>query len=65
MPKIRSHSGAKKRFFVTKRGKVKYKVSGQRHLLIGDSPNKGRKARKMVILNGTETKMIKKLIPYA
>jgi large subunit ribosomal protein L35 len=65
MPKIRSHSGAKKRFFITKKGKVKYKKMGQRHLLTGMSSNRGRKLRKSATLNKTEGKIIKKMIPYA
>ena len=65
MPKIRSHSGAKKRFAVTKKGKVKYKVSGLRHLLTGMPSSKGRKLRKARYLNRTEGKIIKACIPYA
>ena len=33
MPKIKTHSGAKKRFALTKNGKVKRAQAGQRHLL--------------------------------
>ena len=65
MPKIRSHSGAKKRFIVTKKGKVKYKPGGMRHLLTGMPSNKGRKLRKQQYLNRTDSRKIKALIPYA
>ncbi len=65
MPKIRSHSGAKKRFFITKRGKVKHKKAGLRHLLTGMSPNRGRNLRHSEILNTKDAKVIKKLLPYA
>jgi large subunit ribosomal protein L35 len=65
MPKIKSHSGAKKRFKVTKSGKVKYKAQGQRHLLAGDSGNYGRKMRRSRILGKMSTKVIKALLPYA
>ena len=65
MPKIKSHSGAKKRFFISKKGKVKHKQQGLRHLLTGMAPAHGRKLRKLKILNRTDSKMIKKLIPYA
>ncbi|MDR1244108.1 MAG: 50S ribosomal protein L35, partial [Endomicrobium sp.] len=44
MPKIKTHSGSKKRFKVTGKGKVKYKKPGQRHLLTGDSGNQNRKS---------------------
>ena len=33
MPKIKTHSGAKKRFALTKNGKVKRAHAGKRHLL--------------------------------
>jgi len=33
MPKMKTHSGAKKRFRVTGSGSVKYKHSGARHIL--------------------------------
>ncbi len=65
MPKIKTHSGAKKRFAVTKNGKVKYKKQGLRHLLTGMSSNRGRKLRKSGILSETDAKHIKRIMPYA
>ncbi|MDD5630209.1 MAG: 50S ribosomal protein L35, partial [Elusimicrobia bacterium] len=38
MPKLKSHSGAKKRFLRTGTGKFKHQRSGRRHLL---SPRSG------------------------
>jgi large subunit ribosomal protein L35 len=34
MPKLKTHSGAKKRFKITGTGKVKYQQSGKRHGMI-------------------------------
>ncbi len=65
MPKIRSHSGAKKRFRVTKKGKVKYKKMGLRHLLTGMPSKRGRKLRRSAILAPVEAKIVKRFIPYA
>jgi len=65
MPKMKTHSGAKKRFNITARGKVKCKKPGQRHLLIGDSSNQNRKARKPVIIAKTDMRTIKKIMPYS
>jgi large subunit ribosomal protein L35 len=65
MPKIKSHSGAKKRFRVTGTGKVMYKKSHARHILTKKKTKKLRTLRKSGILNLTDTKMVKKLIPYA
>ncbi len=65
MPKMKTHSGAKKRFKVTGKGKVKYKKPGQRHLLAGDSGNQNRKARKPVIIAKADMKTMKKIMPYS
>ncbi|MCX5782533.1 MAG: 50S ribosomal protein L35 [Elusimicrobia bacterium] len=65
MPKMKTHSGAKKRFKVTKSGKVKHKKAGLRHLLTGMSANRGRRLKKMDVLDSGEVKVIKKYLPYA
>ena len=64
MPKMKTHSGAKKRFKVTAAGKVKYKKPGQRHLMTGDSGNQNRKSRKASIVNKSDMKIMKKYLPY-
>lgn len=64
MPKIKSHRGAGKRFWITGGGKVKYKRPGLRHLLIGMSANRGRHLRKASYLKETDSAIIKTLIPY-
>ena len=46
MPKLKNHSGAKKRFRVTGSGKIKYKKAGQRHLLTGMRSSRGRTMRR-------------------
>jgi large subunit ribosomal protein L35 len=65
VPKMKMHSGAKKRFKVTGTGKVKHKKSGQRHLLSGDSGNQNRKARKPVIIARADMKTMRKIMPYS
>jgi large subunit ribosomal protein L35 len=65
MPKMKTHSGAKKRFKVTGKGKVKYKKPGQRHLITGDSGNQNRKSRKAVIVSDSDMKTMKKVMPYS
>ncbi|MBU0952002.1 MAG: 50S ribosomal protein L35 [Elusimicrobia bacterium] len=59
MNKLKTHSGAKKRFRVTGTGKIKYKQAGQRHLLTGMSSNRGRRLRRTEVLSGPERKIIK------
>ena len=39
MPKMKTHSGAKKRFSLTGKGKVKFKRAGMRHILTKKSQN--------------------------
>ncbi|MDR1522541.1 MAG: 50S ribosomal protein L35 [Endomicrobium sp.] len=64
MPKMKTHSGAKKRFKIIGKGKAKYKKPGQRHLLTGDSGNQNRKSRKAVLVSESDMKIIKKVMPY-
>jgi large subunit ribosomal protein L35 len=64
MPKMKTHSGAKKRFKVSKCGKVKHKKIGMRHLQTGMPADQGRKLRKTAILHEGDTKIIKKVMPY-
>ncbi|MCL2334886.1 MAG: 50S ribosomal protein L35 [Endomicrobia bacterium] len=64
MPKMKTHSGAKKRFKVTGSGKVKYRKPGQRHLMAGDSGNQNRRSRKPSIVADTDMKTMKKYLPY-
>jgi large subunit ribosomal protein L35 len=65
MPKIKTHSGASKRFKITANGRVKYKQPGLRHLLTGMSANRGRRLRKAAYLNKVDGKTLKKLLPYS
>ena len=45
MPKLKTKSGAKKRFKVTAKGKVKFKQAHARHRLISKPKKMKRKAR--------------------
>jgi large subunit ribosomal protein L35 len=65
MPKIKSHSGAKKRFRISATGKVRYKKSHARHIMTKKKTKKLRTLRKSGVLNLTDSKMVKKLLPYA
>jgi large subunit ribosomal protein L35 len=64
MPKMRTHSGAKKRFNLTKTGKIKRKKAFARHILTKKSSNRMRKLRKSGTLDGLDAKNVKKLIIY-
>ena len=65
MPKAKTHSGAKKRFIITKNNKVKHKKMGLRHLMTGMSSNRGRKLTRSAILDKTQMPIIKKFMPYS
>jgi large subunit ribosomal protein L35 len=65
MPKMKSHSGAKKRFSVTANGKVRFKRAKKRHILEKRSKSMKRKARKSGILCAADAPHIKALLPYA
>ena len=67
MPKLKTHTGAKKRFKVTKNGKVKRAHAYKSHLL-----NNGRKTtklkrglRKSAYVDNTNAGALKHLLPYA
>ena len=64
MPKLKTHSGAKKRFSFTAGGKVKHKRAGLRHLLTGMSASRGRFLRRSSVLKKRDAKVIKWLLPY-
>ncbi|NLM84947.1 MAG: 50S ribosomal protein L35 [Clostridiales bacterium] len=66
MPKIKTHSGAKKRFSLTKSGKVKRAHAYKSHLLNGHgkTPKRKRRLRKGTYADVTNTAAIKRMIPY-
>lgn len=65
MPKIKTHSGAKKRFKLTATGKVKYSHANKSHILNKKSTKRKRGLRKAGYSDATNVQAIKKLIPYA
>ena len=64
MPKIKTHSGAKKRFNLTKNGKVKLAHAYKSHILNKKSTKRKRNLRKTAMADKTNTAAIKRLIPY-
>ena len=65
MPKIKSNSGAKKRFKLTGTGKVKRKKAFKSHILTKKSSKTKRQLGKGTIVSDVDTPRIKKLIPNA
>ena len=64
MPKLKTHSGAKKRFSLTKTGKVKRAHAYKSHILNKKTTKRKRNLRKTVVANVTNVAAVKKMIPY-
>lgn len=60
MPKIKTKSGAKKRFKITGTGKVKYAHAGKRHGMIKRTPKQIRQLRGTSVLFKSDGDNIKK-----
>ena len=64
MPKLKTHSGAKKRFNLTKSGKVKRAHAFKSHILTKKDTKRCRRLRSGAIADVTNEATIKKMIPY-
>lgn len=62
MPKMKSNSGAKKRFKVTAKGKIKRKKAYKSHILTKKSAKTKRNLRKDTLVDKTDEKRITQLI---
>ena len=64
MPKMKSHSGAKKRFRLTATGKGKRYSQNKSHILSKKSTKRKRRLRTGTYVSSTQEKTVKGLIPY-
>ena len=62
--KIKTHSGAKKRFKMTKNGKVKKACAFKSHILTKKTTKRTRNLRKNGYADVTVEDIVKKMIPY-
>ncbi len=65
MPKIKTHSGAKKRFKLTKNGKVKRGSAYRSHILTKKSTKRKRNFRKSQYADKTNAAAVRNMLPYA
>jgi large subunit ribosomal protein L35 len=65
MPKMKTKSGAKKRFRITGSGRVKFKQSNTRHRLLSRPKSMKRKARGMEIMEPCDEQLVLTYMPYA
>ncbi|MBI5050592.1 MAG: 50S ribosomal protein L35 [Nitrospirae bacterium] len=64
MPKLKTHTGAAKRFKLTGKGKIKRNKAYKSHLLTGKSSKRTKQLRKSSLLEKPNYGKIKKLLPY-
>lgn len=62
MPKKKSHSGTKKRYKLTAKGKVKARAFGRIHNMKCKSGRKVRKMRKGMTLSGERAQKLRELL---
>lgn len=65
MPKMKTKSGAKKRFRTTASGKVRTAQAGKRHGMIKRTNKQLRNQRGTTILSDQDARIVKKYMPYA
>jgi large subunit ribosomal protein L35 len=65
MPKMKSKSGAKKRFRVTGTGKFKRGTKGRRHLLTHKSTKRKRHLRSPSLVDQAQHHQVQAMLPHA
>lgn len=66
MPKMKTHSSAKKRFKVTKKGKVKAKRAFTSHMMMNKPKSMKRKARALdTMCEADERIVLRNFLPYS
>lgn len=62
--KLKTHSGAKKRFKITKNGKVKMNSSNRSHILTKKTTKRKRQLRKGGYADESNVAAVKAMLPY-
>ncbi len=62
MPKLKTKKSAKKRFKVTKSGKVLRTRAGKSHLMVGTRKKTVRKLRRRALVHSTELKQVRRML---
>lgn len=62
MPKMKTNSGAKKRFKRTSKGRIKRKKAFKSHILTKKSQKRKRQLRKDTLVDKADEKRIKRLL---
>ncbi|BED93144.1 MAG: 50S ribosomal protein L35 [Candidatus Paraimprobicoccus trichonymphae] len=64
MPKLKTHSGAKKRFKVTHTGKIIRAHANKNHILNKKTRKRKRFLRKSALVDKTNCFQVRSLVPY-
>jgi large subunit ribosomal protein L35 len=64
MPKLKTHSGAAKRFKKTAKGKIKRAHAMARHILTSKATKRKRKNDMPTLVDPADAPKIKRMIPY-
>jgi large subunit ribosomal protein L35 len=64
MPKMKSNSGAAKRFRKTGTGKIKRNSAFTSHILTSKTTKRKRNLRRSSVLSAGDAKRVQKLLPY-
>jgi large subunit ribosomal protein L35 len=64
MPKLKTKKAAAKRFQKTGTGKLKRNKAYKSHILTKKTTKRKRNLRKATITDGTNSKVMKKILPY-
>ena len=62
MPKIRTNRGAKKRFSVTAKKKIKRNKAYTSHIFTKKSPKRKRNLRKSGLVDGSQERRVRRMI---
>lgn len=64
MPKLKTHSGAAKRFKKTGSGKIKRGHSHLRHILTSKDTKRKRKLAKQILVSPADAPKLERMLPY-
>ena len=64
MPKVKTNRGAAKRFKATGSGKIKRRKAYTSHILTKKSTKQKRNLRKAGLVDETNVKAVKRMLPY-
>jgi large subunit ribosomal protein L35 len=64
MPKMKSRSGAKKRFSFTGTGKIKRNKAYRRHILTKKTRKQKRRLRANALVHETQEHQVRAMLPY-